>query len=263
MVGGLTGPRFSSRSIGLLVRLAGRAVYAHAPMFVLRGPLAAASVDRAGAARSTRGGPPGDIAALTGCLDRVRVVMLAHERDGLGARDAVEDGQAGQGGAGASVPTRAGDLDPFGHGALPGLGQRGEHVGCIGRQPEVRPLEPARLPGHGGRPPSEQVDAEGRDGTVRQRTAERATPHQPARGQAQDTWRRTVPRFAHSRMVRTWSGRGVTASRPLPVMIRSEVVDGSVASWSNYATAEQPSASAGAWRGSVGEVTVLAAILAT
>jgi len=46
-------------------------------------------------------------------------------------------------------------------------------------------------------------------------------------------------------------------------MIRSEVVDGSVASWSNYATAEQPSASAGAWRGSVGEVTVLAAILAT
>jgi hypothetical protein len=38
MVGGLTGPRFFSLSIGLLVRLAVRAVYAHAPMFVLRGP---------------------------------------------------------------------------------------------------------------------------------------------------------------------------------------------------------------------------------
>src|SRR6476469_3356937 len=135
MVGGITGPRFSSRSIGLLVWLAGRAVYAHAPMFVLRGPLAAASVDRAGAARSTAGGPPGDIAALTGRLDRVRVVVLAYERDGLGARDAVEDGQAGQGGAGASVATRAGDLDPLGHGALPGLGQHGEHVGLFGGEP--------------------------------------------------------------------------------------------------------------------------------
>src|SRR6185295_12494188 len=40
IVGGLTGPRFFSRSIGLLVWLAGRAVYAHALMFVLRGPLA-------------------------------------------------------------------------------------------------------------------------------------------------------------------------------------------------------------------------------
>ena len=148
-------------------------------------------------------GPPGDIAALTRRLDRVRIVVLAHERDGLAARDAVEDGQAGQGGAGASVATGAGDLDPFGHGALPGLGQRGEHVGLIGGEPEVGPLKPARLPGDGGRPPSEQVDAEGRDGTVRQRTAERATPYQPARGQAQDTWRRTVPCFGHSRMVRT------------------------------------------------------------
>jgi len=33
IVGGLTGPRFFSRSIGLLVWLAGRAVYAHALMF--------------------------------------------------------------------------------------------------------------------------------------------------------------------------------------------------------------------------------------
>src|ERR1700730_7707265 len=120
-------------------------------------------------ARSALAGPAGDIAALTRRLDRVRVVVLAHERDGLGARDAVEDGQAGQGGAGASVAARAGDLDPLGRRALPGLGQRGEYLGLDGRQPEVRPPEPARLPGHGGRSPPEQVDAEGRDGTVRQR----------------------------------------------------------------------------------------------
>src|SRR5690348_7295234 len=131
MVGVLTGPRFFARSIGLLVRLAGRAVYAHAPMFVL----AAASVDRAGAARSTVGGPPGDIAALTGRLDRVRIVVLAHERDGLRARDAVEDGQAGQGGAGPPVTTRAGDLDPLGRGALPGLGQHRKHGGLFGGEP--------------------------------------------------------------------------------------------------------------------------------
>src|SRR6266516_5672646 len=135
-------------------------------------------------------GPPGDIAALAGRLDRVRVVVLAHERDGLVARDAIEDGQAGQGGAGASVAARAGDLDPFGRGALPGFGQRGEYLGLDGRQPEVRPPEPARLPGHDGRSPPEQVHAEGRDGTVGQRAAEPPAPYQPARGQAQDTWRR-------------------------------------------------------------------------
>src|SRR5690348_12374865 len=113
-----------------------------------------------GPVRSALGGPAGDIAALAGRLDRVRVVVLAYERDGLGARDAVEDGQAGQGGAGASVAARTGDLDPFGRGALPGLGQRGKYLGLDGRQPEIRPPEPARLPGNGGRAPPEQVDAE-------------------------------------------------------------------------------------------------------
>ena len=52
-----------------------------------------------GPVRLAHAGPAGDIAALTGRLDRVRVVMLAHERDSLGARDAVEDGQASQRGA--------------------------------------------------------------------------------------------------------------------------------------------------------------------
>src|ERR1700732_5454809 len=89
-------------------------------------------------ARSALAGPAGDIAALTRRLDRVRVVVLAHERDGLGARDAVEDGQAGQCGAGTPVAAFAGDLDPFGRGALPGFGQRGQHVSLVGGQTEIR-----------------------------------------------------------------------------------------------------------------------------
>src|SRR5258705_7395768 len=131
-----------------------------------------------GPVRSGLAGPAGDIAALTGRLDRVRVVVLAHERDGLGARDAVEDGQAGQGGTGASVAACAGDLDPFGRGALPGLGQRGEYLGLDGRQPEVRTPEPARLPGHGGRAPPAPGEAGGRGRSVPARAAERAAPPQ-------------------------------------------------------------------------------------
>src|SRR6266516_3733862 len=90
-------------------------------------------------------GPPGDVAALAGRLDRVRVVVLAHERDGLGARDAVEDGQAGQGGASASVAARASDLDPFGRGALPGFGQGGEHLGVNSRQAPKAGTGPAGI----------------------------------------------------------------------------------------------------------------------
>ena len=89
--------------------------------------LSAFKQEAASSGVGTRGlaGPAGDIAALTRRLDRVRVVVLADERDGLGTRDAVEDGQAGQCGAGTPVAAFAGDLDPFGRGALPGFGQRG------------------------------------------------------------------------------------------------------------------------------------------
>ena len=71
------------------------------------------------------------------------VIVLTDERNGLGTGDAVEDGQAGQCGAGASVAALASDLHSFGRGALPGFGQRGQYVGFPGRQPEIRPPDPA------------------------------------------------------------------------------------------------------------------------
>jgi hypothetical protein len=157
-----------------------------------------------GRAESSLLGPPGDVAALTGRLDRIRMVVLAHERDRLGAGDAVEDGEAGQRGAGAPSSAGAGDLHSFGRGTLPGFGQSGQHGGFIGGQAEVRPPEPAGFPGDGWRSATEQVDAEGRPGPVGQRLAEAAASYQPARRQAQDARCRTVPRFTHSRIVYMW-----------------------------------------------------------
>src|SRR2546421_4141722 len=125
------------------------------------------------------------------------VIVLTDERDGLAAGDAVEDGQAGQGGAGTSVAAPAGDLHSFGRGALPGFGQRGQYVGFAGRQPEIRPPDPARFPGKGRRPAAEQVDAERRARAVRHRVPEAPAPHQPARGQPHDPRCRRVPGLAH------------------------------------------------------------------
>ena len=73
----------------------------------------------------------------------MRVIVLTDESHGLRARNAVEDGQAGQGGAGAAVAARAGDLHPSGRGSLPGFGQRGQRVRIVGGQAEVRPPDPA------------------------------------------------------------------------------------------------------------------------
>jgi len=68
--------------------------------------------------------------------------VLAHIADRLGAWHAVDDGQAGQGGSGASAPSGAGELDPLGGGATPGFGEQGQHAFLIGWQPEVRPAQP-------------------------------------------------------------------------------------------------------------------------
>jgi len=86
--------------------------------------------------------PTGDISALPKGLDGAPVVMLAHERDGAGAGYAIEHGQAGKRGAGAPPAASAGNLHPFGRGALPGFGQRRQDVGLIGGQPEIRPAKP-------------------------------------------------------------------------------------------------------------------------
>src|ERR1700730_11385751 len=87
--------------------------------------------------------PTGDISALPGRLDGMRVVVLADERDRLGCRNTIEDGHAGKGGASASPATSAGDLHPFGRRALPGFGQRGQDVGPIGGQAGTWPAKPS------------------------------------------------------------------------------------------------------------------------
>jgi acetyl esterase/lipase len=98
-----------------------------------------------------RAGPAGDEAALAWCFDGAGIVPLAHKGDRLRGGHAVEDGQAGQGGTGTPATAGTGDLDPLGPGPLPGLGQCPAQAGLVRRQAEVRPANPARLPGHGRR----------------------------------------------------------------------------------------------------------------
>jgi hypothetical protein len=95
-----------------------------------------------GAAESSPA-PSGDISALPECLDGMPVVMLAHKRDGPGAGYAIEDGQAGKGRAGTPLAASAGDLYSFRCCALPRFGQRGQDVGPIGGQAEIRPAKPS------------------------------------------------------------------------------------------------------------------------
>ena len=108
--------------------------------------------------------------------------MLAHERDGSAAGYAIEDGQAGERGAGASSAASAGDLHPFGRRALPGFGQRGQDVGLIGGQVEIWPAKPPYFPGKVRRWLAEQIHPESRVGTIGKRTAEATASHQPAGG---------------------------------------------------------------------------------
>src|SRR5918998_3570528 len=85
--------------------------------------------------------------ALPRRLDRARVVPLADPSDGLVGRQSVEDGERGQRGAGAADPAVAGHLDPRPRPrAVQRLGERGEGVGAVRRDPEVRPAPPAGGP---------------------------------------------------------------------------------------------------------------------
>jgi len=87
--------------------------------------------------------PSGDVSALPECFDGMPVVVLADERDGLGAGYTIEDGQAGKGRAGTPSATSAGDLYSFSRCALPGFGQRRQDAGPIGRQAEIWPAKPS------------------------------------------------------------------------------------------------------------------------
>jgi len=133
--------------------------------------------------------PPGDITALPERLDGMLIVMRTHERHGRGGRHPIEDGQTGQGGAGAPVAALTGDFNPLTGGALPGFGQDGQHLGPVGGQAEVGPSEPARFPRDGRRRSAEQIDREGWAGSGRERVREAAASNQPTRGELQNAWR--------------------------------------------------------------------------
>ncbi len=106
--------------------------------------------------------------------------MFTHERDGSGAGYAIEDGQAGERGAGASSTASAGDLHPFGRCALPGFGQRGQDIGLIGGQAEIWPAKPPCFPGEVRRWLAEQIHPESRVGTIGKRATEATATYQPA-----------------------------------------------------------------------------------
>ena len=133
--------------------------------------------------------PPGDITALPERLDGMLIVMRTHERHGRGGRHPIEDGQTGQGGAGASVAARAGDFNSLTGGALPGFGQDRQHFSPVGGQPEVGPSEPSRFPRDGRWRLAEQIDREGWAGSGWERAREAAASNQSARGELHNAWR--------------------------------------------------------------------------
>ncbi len=170
-----------------------------------------------GAGVARRGaGPSGDITALAERLDRAPIVMCAHERHGRRAGYAVDDGQAGQGGAGAPVAARAGDLNPLSGGAPPCLHQRGQDLVPVGRKAEIGPSEPPRFPPDRRWRCAEQIDAERGEDPVRQRALEAATADKATRGQGQDAGGCGVPWFGHSRMV-LGPGNGARARPVTPL----------------------------------------------
>ena len=107
------------------------------------------------------GGEAAHVAALPGRLDGVPVVVGAHVGDGVDLRAGIQDDETRQRRAGPPATAGARDLDPVGVQPLPGLPERLLGIGPVGRQPEVRPPHPARLPRHLGRGAAEQVQREG------------------------------------------------------------------------------------------------------
>ncbi len=130
-----------------------------------------AAIDGTATVTSKRHRPPppnpmplleaGDETTLPGCLDGARSVVLPDVGDGLTVGYTVENGEACQGGPGSSLSARTGDLYAFGLGARPRLAQRVGGCAAVGRQPEVRPAEPAAFPVDRGWPVAQQVEREG------------------------------------------------------------------------------------------------------
>ena len=123
-----------------------------------------------------------DEAALPGSFDRARRVVRPDVFDGLLARNAVEYREAGQRGPGASLTARTSDLDPLRLGPGQGLFKGFSGGDGIGREPEIRPAQPASLPRNRRRLMPEQIERERRRWPIRQRPAQPTPPHEPADG---------------------------------------------------------------------------------
>src|SRR5262249_44884534 len=136
-------------------------------------------------------------------------VVLPDVRDRLLARYPVQHGEAGQRGPGPSDPAAAGDLDALGLGARPGLAERVHGVGAVGRQPEVRPAQPSRLPGDGRRFVAKEVGPVRGCRSVREWAAESPAADEPARWQSEYAHGGGLPRIDHGTRIAFASPAGV------------------------------------------------------
>lgn len=148
---------------------------------------------------SSRCGEAADVTLLPGCLDRLRVVVLPDEGHCLLRRHAVQYGNAGQRSAGPPMSTGTRNLHPLRLGATPCLAQGVLRVVAIGGQSEVRPADPAGVPGNQGWSLIEQVEAKLRERAVR-RWQPQTTPANESPGrEAQHPGSRHIPEATHDR----------------------------------------------------------------
>jgi hypothetical protein len=111
---------------------------------------------------------------LPGRFHRVRVVVLPDVGHRVPRRHAVQDRNAGQGRAGPAAAALAGDLHSLGSCAPPRLPERLFGIAAIRGEPEVRPPDPAHLPGERGRLVAEQINGEVGVGTGHRRATQAA-----------------------------------------------------------------------------------------
>lgn len=147
---------------------------------------------------STGSGRRSDVArALHGTCG----VVLPDVGDRIAAGHPVQYGEAGQRGAGPPVPAGTGDLDALGRGTRPCLAQGIPGSSAVGRQPEVRPAQPASLPVDAGRFVAQQIQREVGHRPRRKGAAESPAANEPARGQSQHARHRGLPGTGHGASV--------------------------------------------------------------
>lgn len=111
--------------------------------------------------------------------------------------DAVKDCQARECCPCSSAAPVAGDLHPLGCGTTPRLAQRFASRRVIGRQPEIRPLQPPRRPGHRPRVTACQIEPELRELAVHFAVTKSTSPHPSTAWQHEHTLGIAIPVLGH------------------------------------------------------------------